>query len=163
MGSMSDSDKKVVQILFAGRQTLEPKLVEDIGSCHKYLSSSSFVKHDRLGITGFCMGGGLAFQVSTMLPFSASVIFYGANPKPIESVSKISGPVLEFYAGEDEMLAAGIPAITEAMVKYKKTFAMKLYKGVQHAFFNETSSVYNKEAAEDAWQMAIAFFNRYLL
>jgi carboxymethylenebutenolidase len=98
-----------------------------------------------------------------MLPFSASVIFYGANPKPIESVSNISGPVLAFYAGEDAMVDAGIPAIIEAMVKYKKTFAMKLYKGVQHAFFNETSSVYNKEAAEDAWQMAIVFFNRYLL
>jgi carboxymethylenebutenolidase len=163
MGSMSDSDKKVVQTLFAGRQSLEPKMVEDAVSCQKYLSSLNFVKRDKLGITGFCMGGGLAFQVSTMLPFSASVIFYGANPKPIESVSKISGPILAFYAGEDEMLGVGIPAITEAMFKNKKTFAMKLYKGVQHAFFNETSSVYNKEAADDAWQMAIAFFNKYLM
>lgn len=163
MGSMSESDKKVVQILFTERQSLEQKMSDDVISSHKYLSKSSFIKPNRLGITGFCMGGGLAFQVSTMLPFSASIIFYGANPKPINLVSKINGPVLAFYAGEDEMVDAGIPTLAKAMIKYKKTFAMKIYEGVQHAFFNEKSSVYNKEAAEDAWQMALNFFNRYLL
>jgi carboxymethylenebutenolidase len=115
-----------------------------------------------MGVTGFCLGGGLAYQISTMFPFSAIVPFYGANPKPIEAVEKIAGPVLGIYAGEDDWINSGLAAIVESMIKYKKTFEMKLYKGVQHAFFNETMPTYNKPAAEDAWQKAISFFNKYL-
>ena len=162
MENMEETDRQVVQILFAGRQSLEPNILEDAIASYQYIYNLSFVRGDRIGVTGFCFGAGLAFQVSTLLPFSASVIFYGANPKPLESVSKISGPVLAFYAGEDDMVDAGIAALVKVMIKYKKTFAMKLFEGVQHAFFNETSSVYNSSAAEDAWEMALAFFNRYL-
>lgn len=162
MATMSESDRTVVQILFTGRQALEQKMADDLISSHHYLTGLSYVKNNKIGVTGFCMGGGLAFQVSTTLPFSASVIFYGANPKPIESISKINGPVLALYAGEDTMVDAGIATLVESMLKYKKTFAMKIYKGVQHAFFNETNAPYDKAAAEDAWQMALTFFNRYL-
>jgi carboxymethylenebutenolidase len=49
------------------------------------------------------------------------------------------------------------------MIKYKKTFEMKLYGGVQHAFFNETMPTYNKSAAEDAWLRAVSFFSKYLV
>jgi carboxymethylenebutenolidase len=162
MATMSESDRNVVRILFTERQALEQKIMSDVKTSHQYFSNLSFVRKDRMGVTGFCMGGGLAFQVSTILPFSASVIFYGANPKPIEFISKINGPVLALYAGEDTMVNAGIATLVDSMLKYKKTFAMKIYKGVQHAFFNEVSAPYDKSAAEDAWQMALAFFNRYL-
>ena len=97
-----------------------------------------------------------------MYPFTCAVPFYGANPKPIEAIAKISGSVLAFYAGEDEGVNAGVPAIVEAMVKYKKDFQMKLYKGAQHSFFNETRPVYNEAAAEDAWESAVAFFGKHL-
>jgi carboxymethylenebutenolidase len=97
-----------------------------------------------------------------MFPFSAVVSFYGANPKPLEAVAKIAGPVLGIYAGEDDWVNSGVPAIVESMIKYKKTFEMKLYRGVQHAFFNETMPTYDKSAAEDAWQKALSFFNKYL-
>ncbi|MGB6527349.1 MAG: dienelactone hydrolase family protein, partial [Candidatus Nitrosopolaris sp.] len=108
-----------------------------------------------------CLGGGLAYQVSTMFPFAAAVVFYGANPKPLEAVAKITSPVLGIYAGEDDSINSGLPAIVESMIKYKKTFEMKLYSGVQHAFFNETMPSYNKSAAEDAWEKAVSFFSKY--
>ena len=97
-----------------------------------------------------------------MYPFSASVPYYGVNPKPIEAVEKIAGPVLAFYAGEDERVNQGIPAVAEAMVRYKKDFAMKVYKGAQHAFFNENRPVYNKAVADDAWELTMQFFNKHL-
>ena len=68
-----------------------------------------------------------------MFPFGAAVVFYGANPKPLEAVAKITSPVLGIYAGEDDSINSGLPAIVESMVKYKKTFEMKLYSGVQHS------------------------------
>jgi len=49
------------------------------------------------------------------------------------------------------------------MLKHKKSFEMKVYRGAQHSFFNETRPVYNREAAEDAWKSALAFFNKHLL
>lgn len=162
MKTMPETEKKVMEIFFLGREAMEKQMATDLMSCKDYLQRQSYVKGDRLGITGFCMGGGLTYQLSTMYPFSASVPFYGNNPKPLESVANISGPVLAFYAGEDERVNAGIPSLVEAMLKHKKAFQMKVYKGAQHSFFNETRPVYNKEAAEDAWVSAVAFFNKHL-
>ena len=163
MKTMSDTDRKVMSIFFLGREGMEKQMASDLLSCKDYLKSLSFAREDRLGITGFCLGGGLTYQVSTMYPFSASVPFYGNNPSPLEAVANISGPVLAFYAGEDERVNAGVPALVEAMLKHKKSFEMKVYRGAQHSFFNETRPVYNREAAEDAWRSAMAFFNEHLL
>jgi len=163
MKTMSESERKVVEVFFLGRDALEKTMAQDLMNCKDFLQAQSFVRGDRLGITGFCMGGGLAYQLSTMYPFSATVPFYGANPKPIEAVANISGPVLGIYAGEDLRINAEVPALVEAMIKHRKSFELKVYKGVQHAFFNETRSVYDRVAAEDAWARTISFFETNLL
>jgi len=160
--NMSEAERKVVNIFFLGREEMEKQMVKDLSDCRSHLQSLDFVIKNKLGIMGFCMGGGLTYQLSTIYPFSASVPFYGANPKPLESVEKISGPILAFYAGEDERINAGVPSLVEAMVKYKKQFSLKIYKGAQHSFFNETRPSYNKEAASDAWETSLAFYNKNL-
>jgi carboxymethylenebutenolidase len=162
MEKMSETDRKVMDFFFSGREAFEKVMANDLISCTHYIQNLEFVIKERIGVTGFCLGGGLAYQISTMFPFSAVVSFYGANPKPLEAVAKIAGPVLGIYAGEDDWVNSGVPAIVESMIKYKKTFEMKLYRGVQHAFLNETMPTYDKSAAEDAWQKALSFFNKYL-
>jgi carboxymethylenebutenolidase len=162
MSKMSETERKVANIFFLGREEMEKQMAKDLLDCRSYLQSLDFVVNEKLGIMGFCMGGGLTYQLSTMYPFSASVPFYGANPKPLGSVENISGPILAFYAGEDERINAGVPSLVEAMVKYKKQFSLKIYKGAQHSFFNETRPSYNKEAASDAWESSLAFFNKNL-
>jgi carboxymethylenebutenolidase len=162
MKTLSGTDRRVMQLFFAGREQMEREMIRDLVSCAEYFKSLDSVNGERLGVTGFCLGGGLAYQISTLYPFSASVPYYGVNPKPIDAVAQITSPVLAFYAGEDERVNQGIPAIVEAMVKYKKDFAMKVYKGAQHAFFNENRPVYNRAVAEDAWELTIQFFNRHL-
>jgi carboxymethylenebutenolidase len=162
MKTMSETDRQVMQIFFLGREQMEKQMALDLMNCTDYLKNQDSVNGERLGVTGFCLGGGLSYQVSTMYPFSASVPYYGVNPKPIETVEKISGPVLAFYAGEDDRVNQGIPTVAEAMVKYKKDFAMKVYKGAEHAFFNENRPVYNKAVADDAWELTMQFFNKHL-
>jgi carboxymethylenebutenolidase len=162
MNEMSETERKVANIFFLGREEMERHMAQDLLDCKDYLQSLDFVRGDKMGIMGFCMGGSLTYQLSTMSPFNASVPFYGANPKPLESVEKIFGPVLAFYAGEDERVNAGVPSLVEVMVKYKKQFSLKIYKGAQHSFFNETRPSYNKEAATDAWESSLAFFNTNL-
>ena len=163
MESMSETDRKVMNFFVSRREAFEKVMANDLIGCTNYLQNLEFVTKERLGVTGFCLGGGLAYQISTMFPFRAAVVFYGANPKPLEAVANITGPVLGIYAGEDDTINSGLPAIVESMIKYKKTFEMKLYSGVQHAFFNETMPVYNKSAAEVAWERAVSFFSKYLV
>jgi carboxymethylenebutenolidase len=57
MKTMSDTDRKVMSIFFLGREKMEKQMVSDLLSCKDYLKSLSFVRGDRLGITGFCLGG----------------------------------------------------------------------------------------------------------
>ena len=162
MSRMSETERKVANVFFLGREEMEKQMAQDLMTCKSHLQGLDSVVEEKLGIMGFCMGGGLTYQLSTMYPFSASVPFYGSNPKPLEAVEKISGPVLAFYAGEDERINAGVPLLVEAMVKYKKEFSMKIYKGAQHSFFNETRPSYDNEAANDAWDSSLGFLNKYL-
>ncbi len=162
MKKMSDVDRKVVNLFFTGREAFEKQAVSDLMTCTTFLRSTSSVRGDRLGITGFRMGGGLTYQASTMYPFNAAVPYYGANPKPLESVSTITGPVFGIYAGEGERINSGIPALVENMIRRKKSFEMKIYKGAQHSFFNETKPTYDRPAAEDAWEKTVSFFNKHL-
>jgi len=162
MASLPEDDRKVVNYFFAGREQAEKTMADDLLCCVNYAKTLEGVDGERLGITGFCLGGGLSYQLATMYPFKAAVPFYGANPKPLEAVAKISCPVFGVYAGEDQRITSGVPALVECMIAHKKTFQMKIYQGTQHAFFNETRPSYDRAAAEDAWQLALGFFNRYL-
>jgi carboxymethylenebutenolidase len=162
MNKMSENERKVAKIFFLGREQMEKQMAQDLLDCRGYLQSLDSVVEEKVGIMGFCLGGGLTYQLATMYPFSASVPFYGANPKPLSSVENISGPILAFYAGEDERINAGVPSLVEAMIKYKKQFSLKIYKGAQHSFFNETRPSYNEEAANDAWESSLAFFKKSL-
>jgi carboxymethylenebutenolidase len=162
ISSLSENERKVVNFFFTGREKAEKTMAEDLLCCVNYAKTLKTVDGERLGITGFCLGGGLSYQLATKYPFTAVVPFYGANPKPLDEVAKISGPVFGIYAGEDVRITCGVSALVEAMILNKKTFQMKIYQGTQHAFFNENRPSYNKAAAEDAWTMAVAFFNHYL-
>jgi carboxymethylenebutenolidase len=162
METLTENERKIVAFFFTGRENAEKTMAQDLLSCVNYAKSLESVDGERLGITGFCLGGGLSYQLAAEYPFMAVAPFYGANPKPLESVAKISGPVFGVYAGEDQRITSGVPALVESMIGHKKTFQMKIYQGTQHAFFNETRPSYNKAAAEDAWAMVLAFFNKYL-
>ena len=160
---MSDSEKKVVQIIFKERQKMEKDLVNDLMIWHKYLTNFNAFNGKQLGVMGFCLGGGLAFQLSTIIPIGATVIFYGSNPKPLETVKKIKGPVLCHYAETDPHINSEIPSLVENMIKYQKEFEMKIYKGTVHAFFNEQRPSYNKDAAKEAFEKTRTFFRKNLV
>lgn len=159
---LPENERKIIDYFFTGRETAEKTMTKDLHSCIAYAKTLDSVDAESLGITGFCLGGGLSYQLATEYPFKATIPFYGANPKPLEAVAKINGPVFGIYAGEDTRITSGVPTLVESMIVHKKTFQLKIYQGTQHAFFNETRPVYDKDAAEDAWSLALAFFNKYL-
>jgi len=115
----------------------------------------------KVGVTGFCWGGGLTNQVAVNSDVDAAVPFYGRQPAS-EDVSKIRASMLIHYAGDDERINEGISAFEAALKKASVEFKIHMYEGAKHAFFNDTSTRYHKEAAKLAWERTIAFFKEKL-
>jgi len=116
----------------------------------------------KVGVTGFCWGGGVTNQVAVNSPdVQAAVPFYGRQPVP-EDVPKIKASLLIHYAGDDERINAGIPAFEAALKEASVEHKIFMYEGAGHAFFNDTGSRYHEEAAKLAWERTIAFFKEKL-
>jgi len=117
----------------------------------------------KVGVVGFCWGGGMANQVAVNSPdLSAAVPYYGRQPTS-EGVSRIKASLLLHYAGDDERINQGIPAFEAALKKASVDYKIYMYEGAKHAFNNDTNAArYNKEAAQLAWQRTIAFFKEKL-
>jgi carboxymethylenebutenolidase len=117
----------------------------------------------KVGIIGFCWGGGVTNQVAVKTPdLTAAVPFYGSQPAP-EDVAKIKASLLLHYAGLDERINKGIPAFEAALKEASIDHRIYMYEGAQHAFFNDTSAArYKSEAAQLAWQRTISFLKERL-
>ncbi len=142
----------------------EDNVMEDTESGFTYLRSHSSVRDDRLGVTGFCWGGGMAFSSAARIRgLKAAVIFYGRTPKPIDLVQNIEAPVMAHYGGEDKRINKGLDATVAAMKKYKKPFDYKIYPGAKHSFMSDNrKSRYHPEAAKEAWSRSVKFFGKHL-
>jgi len=139
-------------------------MAEDSDAGFSYLKRLPEVRGDRLGIVGFCWGGGGGFFIATQVRgLKAVVIYYGVSPRPLDLVKNIEAPVLAHYGGEDRRVNEGIPATEEAMKKYNKPLTYKVYPGGQHAFNNDDRPTsYHPEAAKEAWGRTLDFFKKHL-
>jgi carboxymethylenebutenolidase len=147
-------------------------VVEDTDAGIRYLGVLPDVRRDRMGVVGFCWGGGMAFITATQIPqlrklqtpqLRAVVVYYGASPSPLELVQTIQAPVLANYGEKDPNINKGIPDTEAAMKKYNKVYDYKIYPGAQHAFNNDTNPErYDAKAAKEAWERTMAFFNKQL-
>jgi len=112
----------------------------------------------RLGVVGFCYGGGVANLLATRLPdLAAAVPFYGPQPQAA-LVAQIKAPLLLHYAGEDARINAGWPAYEAALQAAGVRYTAHFYAGVQHGFNNDTTPRFDPTAAALAWSRTLAFF-----
>jgi len=117
----------------------------------------------KVGVMGFCWGGGIANQVAVNSPdLDAAVPFYGSQPAS-EDVPKIKASLLLHYASLDERINAGIEAFEAALKEASVDYKIYMYEGAKHAFFNDTNADrYHEEAAKLAWERTIAFLKEKL-
>ena len=143
-------------------QSSPDQFVADFRSGWEYLKTQPFADAERLGMVGFCFGGGVTWLVATQVPeLRAAAPFYGP-PLSADEVPNIQAAVLAIYGGLDNRITSTLPAIEAAMQANGKTFEPVVYEGADHAFHNDTSSRYNAEAAADAWARTLAWFGEYL-
>ena len=116
----------------------------------------------RVGVVGFCWGGGMANYLATAVPdLAAAVPFYGGQP-PAEDVAKIKAPLQLHYAGTDERVNAGWPAYDAALKAAGVPHEGFIYAGTQHGFNNDTTPRFDATAAALAWQRTVAFLKAHL-
>lgn len=116
----------------------------------------------RLGVVGFCYGGGMANWLATRLPdLKAAVPFYGPAA-PLEDVPKINAELLVVLASNDARVNAGWPDYEAALKTAGKTYTLFQPADTEHGFNNDTTPRYDEAAARDAWARMLALFARTL-
>ena len=146
----------------AMQRTLDKgKLLEDFIAAFGHLKSDP-ESNGKVGVVGFCYGGGVSNAMAVRLPdLAASVPFYGRQAKAAD-VPKIQAPLLLHYAGLDQRINKGWPEYEAALKAHGKEYTAHIYPGVNHGFHNDTTPRYDAAAAELAWKRTIEFFDAKL-
>lgn len=133
------------------------EMEEDFIAAYEYLKNHKDC-NGKVGVVGFCYGGGIANMMAVRLPgLAAAVPFYGSQPT-LTDVPKIKAPLMLHYASLDTRITAGWPAYEAALKENGKTYQGFVYESVNHGFHNDTTPRYDKAAAELAWKRTIDFF-----
>jgi carboxymethylenebutenolidase len=138
------------------------KMTEDFVASAMWLKTSAGCS-GKIGVVGFCYGGGIANQLAVRLgaDLAAAVPFYGAQP-PAADAAKIKAAMLLNYAALDTRITGSWPAWEEALKANHVTYEGFVYANANHGFHNDTTPRYDEAAATLAWDRTIAWFNKYL-
>lgn len=139
---------------------------QDLHAALTHLKSRSDAQADRVGVTGFCLGGGLTFFAACRLSseIAAAASFYGmVLDEWIDAVKGVTVPVYLFFGGADPFIPEErVRQIESRFRDLGREHTVKVYPGADHGFFCHERSSYHREAAEDAWQELMRFFGRHL-
>jgi carboxymethylenebutenolidase len=139
----------------------QDKTRNDFIAAAAYLKSLP-VGNGKVGVIGFCYGGGIANFLATRIPdLAAAVAYYGSQPSA-EDAARIKSPLLLHYAGADERITGGWPAYESELKAAGVSYQAYTYPDVQHGFNNDTTPRYDQAAAKLSWQRSVAFLNLHL-
>jgi carboxymethylenebutenolidase len=142
----------------------DDQIVADIDAAIAHLERDPGVRADRIGITGFCMGGRVSYLAACALPerIKAAVPFYGGGI-PVERTDGLAGPVLALFGEDDPFIPLTAVAHLRAEgSRLGKQVDVVVYPKAPHGFFCDERDSYRPEAAADAWKRALAFFAQHL-
>lgn len=137
----------------------QERALQTLNGAANFLKSQPTVNPDKLGATGFCMGGTFALLLARSADIKASAPFYGDVP-PDEVIKNLTAPVLFIGAENDPWITMDkMERLRAGLRKFGKEGEVKIYNGVGHAFFNDTRpEAYDPAAAHDAWKRVLQFF-----
>lgn len=154
-----DEARKLAMALDAHRA------VQEIAAAARHLKKMDAVEPKKIGVVGWCMGGGLALSSAAAQDgdIATAIAFYG-RPLTASDTAKLHVPVLGLYAEHDHGIPVeAVQAFEEELKKHQVPHEIHLYPGTDHAFFNDTRPhIYNAAAAQDAWRRSLEWFRKYL-
>ena len=144
------------------QRTVDPeKLMNDFFAAVEFLLGDARTT-TKIGITGFCYGGGVSHAAAVAWPeLAAAVPFYGRQARP-EDVPRIKAPLLIHFAEHDANVNATWPAYQAALEAAGTTYEAHFYAGTGHGFHNDSTPRYDEAAARLAWERTLAWFHRHL-
>jgi carboxymethylenebutenolidase len=138
------------------------QFVADFQRAMAYLRQQPFVIPDRIGMTGFCFGGGVTYNMIAAEPtLRAAAPFYGFISGGGDPLRNARAATLVIFGANDQ-LTNNIPAIEAALQAARAPFRTVVYPNAAHAFFNDTRPTYVESAATAAWRDTLAWFATYL-
>jgi carboxymethylenebutenolidase len=140
---------------------LNNSMLADLNTAFDFLKQVQGVDAERIGAVGFCMGGSYALQMAiTAKGMKAASVFYGANPKPLDTVAQAC-PIMGSYPDKDFTTRAA-HELEASLVNYNVPRDIKIYEKTQHSFYSQQRTPFEVEASKDAWQRMLNFFGEYL-
>jgi carboxymethylenebutenolidase len=137
--------------------------VADFRAAAAFLRTQPFVIADRIGMTGYCFGGGITYATVAADPtIRAAAPYYGPVMDPA-GLRNTRAAVLGVYAENDNNVNGSIPGVRDALAAAGVPNRQNIYPGAGHAFFNDTrANVYHDAAATAAWRDTLDWFGTYL-
>jgi len=122
------------------------------------------VPDKKIAVIGFCMGGGLTWQLLAAgePQLVAAFPFYGPAPDNPDFAGSKNVAVLAFYGAQDQRVNATEPVAKAALEKAGLVHELVTEPDANHAFFNDTGDRYNAAAADDAWRRVQDWLTKYV-
>lgn len=129
-------------------------LTKDLDATVAYVQRLKAVHGGRVGVIGFCWGGGQSFRYATNNPsLRAFVVCYGQGPEAL-AIARIRARGVGVYAENDARIDAGLADVAGAVRTYRKDYTYTIYPGVGHGFLRTREK---PEVADSAWRAVIRF------
>ena len=167
----------IVPDLYHGQVAADPELAHelsralegegpytDLGAAIDWLHGQPEAAKSRIGVLGFCVGGGLSQRLALRrTDLSAAVMFYGAPETGAAALKQLGCPLLAHFGATDRGIPAGrSDELRKGLAEAGKVGEVYVYPGAGHAFMNETRPSYHPDAARQAWARTLAFLQRTL-
>ena len=161
-GQVADTPDKAQQLMGTVLKDLGPG-EENIRQAYQYLETQQ--KAPKIGVIGWCFGGGWSLQTALLLPdkIDAVIIYYGRLETDKAKLAPVKAPILGFFGGKDQSIpVAKVREFEKTLKDLGKDAQIHVYDDANHAFANPSGGNYNAAAAQDAWQKTTAFFAKHL-
>ncbi len=149
--------------------------LDDLECARQYLGERSEVDAERLGVAGFCMGGGFALLLATTSWYRAAAPYYGQVAKTADEM-RGTCPIVGGYGGRDRVFAPHGRRLKRHLETLGVAHDVEVYDDAGHSYMSQHAEsfgkklsaigpmkvAYDEAAAEDSWARMLSFFDEHV-